>query len=221
MIYPTKEFWKIFKATEGALSTAEALAIINIAVQAPKGVYIEFGVYKGKSAISAAVTLKKYDEYDKQNIPEFILVEPLFKNNDWAISVVELIDKNISKGSLVINVIGDISVNVINNYNNYSYVFVDSGSHGGGLPMQEVKLLEDRIIEGGIIAFHDYKNQFTEVEQAYNYLVSTGKYEKIEIDWQAIFDYVKENNLEENNCSWHLYPELPHPPNFVGALRRK
>jgi len=71
------------------------------------------------------------------------------------------------------------------------------------------------------IAAHDYKNQFTEVEGAYDYLVGTGKYEPIHINWQEIFDYVAEHNLEEGNNSWHLYPELPHPPNFVGALRRK
>jgi hypothetical protein len=87
--------------------------------------------------------------------------------------------------------------------------------------MQEAKLLENRIVQGGIIAFHDYKNQFTEVEIAYDYLLSTGKYEPIGINWQEIFDYVKEHNLEEGNNSWHLYPELPHPPNFVGALKRK
>ena len=35
MITPTPDFWKVFKETNGALSTAEAIAIMNIAAQAP------------------------------------------------------------------------------------------------------------------------------------------------------------------------------------------
>ena len=54
MITPSKEFWEVFKKTNGALSSAESLAIINIAAQAPpNGLACEFGVYHGKSAMSA------------------------------------------------------------------------------------------------------------------------------------------------------------------------
>jgi Ni,Fe-hydrogenase I large subunit len=88
--------------------------------------------------------------------------------------------------------------------------------------MQEVKMLEDRIIQGGIIAFHDVFSQFVKQTEAYEYLLSTGKYEEIKINWQEIFDYLKENNIsEDDNNSWHKYPELPYPPNFIGALKRK
>jgi hypothetical protein len=111
------------------------------------------------------------------------------------------------------------STEVIGWYEELAYVMVDSGSHGDGLPMQEVKMLEDRIISGGVILFHDFRSQFSEVEQAYDYLLSTGKYEEIIIDWNPINQYVIEKNLEEGNQTWH-HTEL-ESPNFLGALKRK
>lgn len=214
LLTPNKQFWKVFKETAGALSSAEAIAIINIAKLAPKGVCLELGSHKGKSAMSAAIGLKYCDR--------FYLVDPIFEDEALGYSVCSAVQ---SMGDLETRFIPSYSTAILeaDEFNNqiYAYVFVDSGSHGDGLPMQEAKLLEDRMIQGGIIAWHDYKNQFVEVEQAYNYLLSTGKYEEIKIDWQPIFDYVKEHNLEDGNNSWHLYPELPRPPNFIGALKRK
>lgn len=218
MIIPIKQFWDVFKETAGALSTAEALAIMNIAALAKEGVYIELGTHKGKSAMAALVSLKSYSGVG--NPPVFYLVDPIFADIELAKTVQTSIMLATNK-NMAYAYESTTSLEEIPKHNNYSYVFLDSGSHGDGLPMQEVKLLEDRIIQGGIIAFHDYKNQFTEVEIAYDYLVGTGKYEPINIDWQEIFDYVKYRNLEQGNNSWHLYPELPHPPNFVGALIRK
>lgn len=212
MEIPHESFWKVFKETNGAFSTAEAIALYNIAVLAPDGLYMELGTHKGKSAMSAIMGLKD---------GVFYLVDPIFKLEYVWGEVMDSIDKLPSSYGIGLLFEAEESLNVIPNHNDYSYVFVDSGSHGDGLPMQEAKLLEDRMVQGGIIAWHDYKNQFVEVEQAYNYLLSTGKYEEIQINWSEIFDYVKEHNLEEGNCSWHLYPELPHPPNFIGALRKK
>lgn len=205
MIYPSKEFLELFKSIPGALSVAEAIAIMNISTQAPKGEWYEYGTYKGKSALAAAhpIGLK----------PSFTLVDPEFSDDEWA--------NDVAKYFVNAVLIADYSTNIIPLFNNCAYVFVDSGSHGDGLPMQEVKLLEDRMMIGGVIAFHDLLSQFTEVTEAYYYLIATGKYEEIKINWQEIFDYVKEYDLETNNNSWHQYPELPHPPNFVGALKRK
>jgi len=212
MITPQNDFWKVFKETNGALSSAESLAIMNIAAQAPEGIAMEMGVHKGKSLISSIYGLN----YDRT----FVLVEPEFKDIDWYDKVKELADSiEINTNSYICE--ADYSINVIPQYDNYAWVFSDAGSHSDDLPMQEVKMLEDRIISGGIIAFHDVFSQFVKQTEAYEYLLSTGKFEKIEINWQEIFDYVAEHNLEEGNNSWHLYPELPHPPNFVGALRRK
>jgi hypothetical protein len=211
MIVPNEDFWKAFKRTEGAFSTAEAIALYNIALQVERPIIsIELGTHKGKSAMAAAVALDG---------GEFILVDPIF-SDDGLRNLVQLKVSSFSE-KLFVRLMPTTSIDAIQVSDFYSYAFIDSGSHGDGLPMQEAKLLEDKIVNGGIIAWHDYKNQFTEVEQAYNYILSTGKYERIEINWSEIFDYVKEHNLEEGNNSWHLYPELPHPPNFVGALKRK
>lgn len=213
MITPSKEFWEVFKSTNGALSCAEALAIMNIAAQAPQANRcVEFGVYKGKSAMSAAYVL---------NYALFYLVEPEFKNKKFQTEV-ELILKKIQPDVTKVDYSFSsmISTEWLNdNERDFGYVFVDSGSHQDGLPMQEVKLLEDRMVQGGIIAFHDFKSQFVEVEQAYNYLLNTGKYEEVNIDWDEIVRYIDENNIEEGNQSWH-HTELKNPC-FVGAVRRK
>jgi effector-binding domain-containing protein len=211
MIVPPKDFWRTFKETQGALSCAESLAIFNVALEAPNGLCLELGTHKGKSAISALYGL---------DADCFLLVDPIFSDKEIADAVSDTL-ATILGTPIGYELIADVSLNIIPKHDQYAYVFVDSGSHGDGLPMQEVKMLENRMVQGGVIVFHDYKNQFTEVEIAYDYLLSTGKYEKIDINWEEIFDYVKEHNLEEGNNSWHIYPELPHPPNFVGALKRK
>ena len=210
MILPSKEFLELFKVTHGALSVAESIAIMNIADLAPSGEYLELGSHKGKSGMSAAYSLKT---------GIFTLVDPIFENEGLAEETIYKV--SLMGGNCAVGYIADYSTNIIGWFTKpLSYVFIDSGIHDD-LVMEEVKMLEDKMIEGGIIAFHDYLNQFSAVERAFNYLLSTGKFEKIEIDWQHIFDYVVSNNLEEGNESWHQYPELPHPPNFVGALKRK
>jgi len=218
MITPTPEFWKVFKETNGALSCTEAVAIMNIAAQAPKGKYMELGVHLGKSAMAALCTLKQYD--GSSITPEFILVDPIFEDIKLIESVYQsLVFSGVCNGLISIAFEVGYSTDKIPNHDNYAYVMVDSGSHQDGLPMQEVKLLEDRMVQGGIIAFHDYQSQFVEVHGAYDYLVSTGKYEPIPINWQEIIDYVNANNLEEGNSSWH-HTEMRNP-NFVGAVKRK
>ena len=184
---PVVSHWRIFKETDGALSCCEALCIIQLAAETPEGLAVELGVYKGKSAISAVVGFK--------NNPQFYLVEPEFKDKEWLREVLYLLNDvcKISNQQVRIKPFDEYSTEVIPLFKNISYCFVDSGSHQDGLPMQEVKLLEDIIIQGGIIAFHDFGNQFREPKGAAEYLVSTGKYEWIDIDWKSIVEYVKEN----------------------------
>jgi predicted O-methyltransferase YrrM len=213
MITPPKEFWEVFKNTDGALSCTEAVAIMNLAAQVPcNSVCVELGTYMGKSAISAITQFG--------NNSSFTLVDPEFSSDyfwdDVSNTISKVYDK--SKFFVIIKNAG-YSVDVIPLFNKINYVFVDSGSHQDGLPMQEVKLLEDRMIQGGIIAFHDWDSQFVEVKQASDYLVSTGKYEYIPINWEEIIAYVNENDLEANNLSWH-HQEMRNP-NFVGAVKRK
>lgn len=212
MKLPSEIFWNVFKKTHGAFSTPEAIALYNIALKAPNGLYIELGSHKGKSTQAAALGL---------GTGTFILVEPEFKDALWDKETISNIMEAIDgiNSILTFTLIADYSTNIIPKYDNYSFVFVDSGVHDD-LVLEEVKMLEDRVIPNGIIAFHDYLNQFTAVERAFNYLLSTGKYEKIDIDWKSIFDYVREHNLEEGNISWHERGSEEFPK-FVGALKRK
>ncbi len=209
MILPPKEFWPVFKNTEGALSCCEAIAIMNIAAQAPNGLFSEYGTYKGKSALSALCGL-----------PEgiFYLYEPDFDTGKIDKDLVAETLKPFSNRINHLWLSSEYSIDAIPQYDDYSYVFIDSGSHQDGLPMQEVKLLEDRMIPGGIIAFHDWNSQFKEVKEASDYLVSTEKYEYIEIGWAEIINYVRDNDLENGNQSWH-HTEMDFPC-FVGAVKR-
>jgi hypothetical protein len=211
MILPSKQFWQLFKKTSGALSCCEAIAITNIAAQTPpgEGIFLEVGTYHGKSAMAAAYGLPQ---------GYFHLVDPIFDDRSLAENV-QTVVLDIGNDLLGVGAINSTSLDEIPKESNYRYVFVDSGSHGDGLPMAEVKLLEDRMAPGGIVAFHDLFSQFVEVEQAYNYLLSTGKYEPISINWEEIKNHVRENNIEQGNDSWH-HTEMDFPC-FVGALKRK
>lgn len=210
MKIPTQNFWDVFKKTPGALSSAESIAISTVASMAPKGTYMELGVWRGKSTISALQGLS--DGF-------FILVDPVFEEEEVIREVVGTIAQA-NPQSVQINIVPNYSTNIIPNHNNLAYCFVDSGAHDETV-FDEVKMLEDRMVPGGVIAFHDFRNQFVSVEGAYNYLLGTGKYEEILIDWEEIFKYVEENGTEQDNQSWHVYPDLGHPPNFVGALIKK
>jgi len=206
---PSASFFEKFKATDGALSCCEAIAIFNLAKLAPTSRYVELGTYKGKSAMSAAAALKD---------GSFDLIEPEFGKSIWGQGVVNEV-VSVAPNKLNVYAIPEYSTNMIQCYEKLAYVFVDSGSHQDGLPMQEVKLLEDKMLQGGIIAFHDWNSQFVEVKEASDYLVRTGKYEYININWPTIIRYVRENELEIGNKSWH-HNELEFPC-FVGAVKRK
>lgn len=203
-----------FKNTFGAMSIAEGIALYNICLQAPKyGNWVELGSHKGRSSIMIASCINK----DIQ----FHLVEPEFKSIEWSNDVADRLD--IFNEDKNIELWANYSTDVLPKFDEMSFLFVDSGNHGEEIVQSEKSLYIDKIVSGGIIAFHDYgeKSQFTAVKKAYDELVSTGNYEPILINWDEIFEYVKVNNLKDGELSWHVYPELPHPPNFVGALRRK
>jgi predicted O-methyltransferase YrrM len=195
-----------FKNTHGAMSVAEGIALYNITLASPHGIYLELGSHRGKSSQMIAAAM--------DDSSELILVEPEFEDDEWRRGVSDLILKTNRK--IEKTLISGYSLDVIPSHNRYAFVFVDSGVHDD-MVTDECKLLEDRVVGGGVIAFHDFRNQFTAVERAYNYMLGTGKYEEIEINWPLIL----RENREEGNTSWHQYPELGHAPNFIGALRRK
>jgi predicted O-methyltransferase YrrM len=210
---PTINFWTEFVNTKGAFSCCEAIALYNIVSSVEQGDFIELGSHRGRSSICIASAMPL--------VSRLILVEPEFQDKEWSQDVLNKVSKWMPKNNMLQGFAG-YSLDVLKFFNDISFCFVDSGLHDD-MVMDEVKLLEDKVLINGVIAFHDYgeKSQFTAVTRAYDYLVSTGKYEPILIDWEEIFQFIKDNDLKDGELSWHVYPELPHPPNFVGALRRK
>lgn len=211
MIIPSNSFWKVFKETHGAFSCSEAIALYNVLLDCPKGAYIELGTHRGKSTLVALAVLR----------PDFFyLVEPEFEKTIPGSDVAKTIEPFSKEFNIAY--IPEYSTDFIkpNNELKYAYCMVDSGDHGEELVQAEIKLLEDKMMQGGVLAFHDYGNQFTAVARGYEQLIATGKYEPIPINWKQIFDYVRENNLEEGNNSWHERGSEEFPK-FVGALRRK
>jgi len=210
MIIPSSNFLKQFMETKGALSVAEGIALYNIAIEAPSGVWIELGTHRGKSSQTIALAMQKESELH--------LVEPEFSNDEWRNDVLDRVGALLPESGLYLH--ANYSTIVLPAIDKIAFCFVDSGSHQDGLPMEEALLLEDKIIQGGIIAWHDWGNQFREPKEASEYLVRTGKYEWIGIDWVRINEYCNEHDLESKNDSWHKYQEHKNP-NFIGAVRRK
>jgi len=209
MIKPPKELIELFKKTNGAMSVTEMIALYNIVLDAPHGVYCELGVAYGKSATVMVAAMRGN---------EIVLVEPEFSEPNRLKEVTELIGQAANRNILCLPIAG-YSTDVLPDMGQFAYVLIDSGSHQDGLPMAEVKMLEDKMLPGGIIAFHDYLSQFHEVGEAYQYLLSTGKYDEVPIPWQEIVESVNGENLEDGNVSWH-HTELKNPC-FLGALKRK
>jgi len=207
MITPTKEWLETFKKTNGALSVSESIFIMQAAALAPKGTYIECGVAYGKSAQSACVSLQE---------GMFYLIDPIFDDKrimDKVYEEVSAVNQNVK-----IKMSPLYSTEFLPKLAPYSYVMLDSGDHDE-IVMQEINLVKDNMVSGGVIVMHDLDSQFLAVRQGYDYLLSTGNYEEIKPDWNEINTYVNDNKLNEGNVSWH-HTELENP-NFIGALRRK
>jgi hypothetical protein len=207
MIIPSNEFIEKFRNVKGAMSVCEMIFLYNCAFDSPQGECLELGSHRGKSSMAIAAALNKESS--------LYLVEPEFEDKEWVREVMELV-RGYAKNVFYV---AGYSTDVIQEFHDLAFVFVDSGSHQDGLPMREVKMLEDRVKSGGIIAFHDLNSQFIEVGWAYSYLVNTGKYDVINPDWGKIESHVSANDLEKGNDTWH-HTELDHPK-FIGALRRK
>lgn len=216
--YPPIDFWDSFKEAKGAMSCAEAIFMYNSCIEVGSDeICVEMGTAYGKSAL---VTLMAWKHKGKRTL---FLLEPEFEKVDF----LQEAHKNIKQfqnrhcDNTACVFLKNLSTEFLPLHDKYSYIMWDSGSHGHELVNLEKPLLEDKIIKGGILVMHDINSQFIACTEAYQELISSGKYEEIKYEWNEIFDYVKEHNLEEGNNSWHQYPELPHPPNFVGALKRK
>lgn len=234
MVLPSKEFLELFKKTPGAISVCESIAIMNITNEVIKGTYIECGSHAGKSGMSAAAGLKYKGKfymidpvYDLNNFEAWkhtiqghpdnmgwlYFKEKLFRNRVYNNIVIA------SNWKIVPVLIGDYSENVLSKYKDYTYVFIDSDNHSHERVESELELIKPRMKVGGIIAFHDFGNQYIAPREAHAKLIQSGDYENIDIDWNAIFGYVRENNLEEGNDSWHEKGSNEFPC-YVGAARK-
>lgn len=144
---------------------------------------------------------------------------PHVTKNDFNEKVKERITAA-SGGKITPVLMGDYSENVLPKFEGYGWVFIDSDNHQHERVFGEINMIKDKMVQGGIIAFHDFGNQYISPQEAHAYLIGTGEFENIPIDWTSIFNYVRENKLEEGNDSWHEKGSEEFPK-FVGAVRRK
>lgn len=234
MLYPLQTFLEVFKKTPGAISVSESIAIMNIANEVIEGTYIECGSHAGKSGMSAVAGLKHggnfymidpvYDLLNLEAWKHTIQEHPdnmgwlYFKEDGFYDKVKENI-RIASHGKINPVLLGDYSENVLPKYDNYAYVFIDSDNHSQERVSAELDLIRPKMKIGGIIAFHDFGNQYIAPREAHEQLIQSGEYENVPIDWKSIFDYVRENKLEEGNDSWHTKGSNEFPC-YVGAVRK-
>lgn len=236
MKIPSLETIQLFQSIPGAISVCEGFAIFNMVSDnpLPEGLRVDLGSHAGKSSMFAAAAMGPTGHlymvdpvYDMTNLEAWnatVQVEP--SRIPWSYchtpefkAAVNSRIKQVSGFNPTL--VGDVSLSALPNLSEldkFAYVFIDSDDHQPELVDWEVKFLEDRMASGGLILFHDYNNQYRGPRESYDYLVSTGKYEKLEIPWGRIRDYVSEHKLELSNNSWHMPGhELPC---FVGGLRK-
>ncbi len=243
MIFPNPQELSLFKATPGAISVHEMVAIINVVAQVPiGGTYAEMGSHRGKSGVATAIGMKTspFTEslhlvdplYDMNNLEAWKHACQGHPDNAWqgakeagfCGSVVNLISAA-SDGEVTAVLHGDFSTHAIPEicgvHGNYSYVLLDTDQHTYELTTEELKLLRTRMKVGGLIGFHDFKSQFLGVEQAYREMLTSTDgiaYEEVPIDWEPIKKWVAGNGGEAGNTSWH-HCEMDAPC-FYGALKR-
>lgn len=245
MNFPSNEFFEEFKKTPGAISCCESCAISWLAQQIPdnNGTCMDIGSNAGKAAMSAAYGMRHlHKRYEGGGSSYWLyMIDPIYdlgnleawkhtiqgapENMPWDyVNYPDFIQKVKYRIEFVSDRLispflkGTYSIDAIKNTPKLGYVFLDSDDHQEELVMAEVKLLEDKMVQGGIIAFHDFGNQYIGPRKGHEYLITTGKYENIEIPWQEIRDHVIAYNLEDGNNSWHM-PGVALPC-FVGAVKR-
>jgi len=239
MFFPKQqELYDVFRDVQGAIAVTEAIGIYNFVkqfLQTQEGIAADLGSHGGKSSMFAALGLYEMG-YEK----DFNMVDLLYdpNNPDWATAYFGKFE-NVPWGfvndpefpekwrKLVglfcedrVKINGRSSLQFINENELFCYIFIDTDDHRPELVMSEAKALQDKMAPGGIVLFHDYKNQFIGPLRAVEYLESTGVYEIIEMDWNPIKAYVKEGDLEAGNNSWQDF-EGDHYPIFVGGVRHK
>lgn len=216
-----------FKQTPGAVSVTEAIGLTQVIADYPPiqgGVFVDLGSNAGKSSMIAAAAFSNIGSNGT-----FYLVDPLYGDDvrwhQWAyaankqVFLTSMYKRLTTFSSLQFTLAPMESTTFLTKFaeRNFriDYCFVDSGDHGPELLNKEIDLLLPLLNDNALLIFHDYGNQFIAVSSAYAQLLEKG-YRKVEIDWEPIKQFVKDDSLEKGNDSWHcLNVECP---NFIGAL---
>jgi len=234
MNLPKIDIIELFKATPGAISVCEMVAIYNIASQAPQGSTFETGSHAGKSSIAASCGFNGrrthhlidpcYDLSNREAWKHACQESP--ENMPWAyVNDVDFCDKvcnrvlQASNGNVSPHLMGDYSLHAIPLIqDNIAYAFLDSDQHQYELVKAECELIRNRMAVGGIIAFHDFRNQYVGPQQVYNELLATGEWQEVAVPASEIRAFVSSIGGENGNNTWHAVGvDLPL---FVGAIRK-
>jgi len=231
------------KKVPGAISVTEMIVIHNLVLNELRAIghlwAIDLGAHAGKSSMMASSAMsnmgrddffcmvdliydidnkewwdthqgKKAKEHGgdvKEHIPWPIAKDPL--------QALNIIGWHKSVSNLDMNLYGLSSMQFLEKYKGpFSYAFVDTDDHQAELVMAEARALEDKMALGALVLFHDYGN-YSGPLAAGEYLVSTGKYEEIKVDWRTADSIVEKNNLEGGNDSW-----APPHHKYLGCFRR-
>jgi len=232
------------KKVPGAISVTEMIVIHNLVkneLKAINGLWaIDLGAHAGKSSMMASSAMTDMGRTDL-----FCMVDLIYNlnNPDWwhtfqgaqarkqNMDVKHCIPWPIAKdprlftkvqvwhnsvSNLDVNLFGLSSLEFLKkNKGPFSYAFIDTDDHQPKLVMDEAKAISNKMAEGALVLFHDYGNYNGPIK-AGEYLLSTGKYEKININWNPARKMVAEHNLDEGNDSW-AGPQHSH----IGCFRRK
>jgi len=235
------ELIDFFKKIPGAISVTEAIALYNLIIENmgninPEETFVDIGSHAGKSsliALTALSFLKKEGSFIMVDpaydpISPFRKTSPAFADEYYCSHIFYKVRKFLNS-NIQLCMLGlpsekfceekryeDLKFGSM--INPLSYVFIDSGEHSEESLKPEIEWVNKHLCVGGIVVFHDFGNQYTAPVYAAEKMILSGQYEPIAINWEEIISYVKENDLEKGNDSWHMVGN-PHP-NFIGALKR-
>jgi len=194
------EVFEYVKNIYGGVNISEMVGLYDTIVKnlkCPEGIAADFGSHEGKSSTIGAAALSFLNRTDA-----FYSVELIEFGKP---GVKERVKERVMKfSSGPVTLVEGFSVDFIDTHGPFSYVFVDT-DHSLEIVMGETKRLEDRMLPGGLIFFHDFKNQYPAPAQAHQYLIDTGKYEEVEIDWDAAIRFTRDNGLGQDDKTFARY----------------
>ncbi len=218
-VHVENDFEKIIpwvRSVAGAVCITEMFALycaIRKHLKAEEAVAIDLGAHFGKSSCVALTALSDMERKDR-----FYMIDPLYDlkkypqvdlGYNYGPNFLERAVENATMFSdLDASLVAATSEDFFNSCtDSLSYAFVDSGNHETFI-MYEAEQLEKRIIEGGLIVFHDYMNQYTQPRYnpstAYNYLISTEKFKEIDLEPDFALKIAALKGWEEGNITWQM-----------------